>query len=35
VAQLFLQQSAPRLSSGAPVGSDGWFADGAPAGTRH
>ena len=27
VAQLFLQQCAPRLTSGAVPGADGWFAD--------
>jgi hypothetical protein len=27
VAQLFLQHYAPRLQSGATVGTDGWFAD--------
>ena len=26
VAQVFLQHYAPRLETGAPVGSDGWFA---------
>ena len=32
VAQLFLQQSAPRLGAGAPLGSDGWFAEFLPSG---
>jgi DNA-binding CsgD family transcriptional regulator len=35
VAQLFLQQSAPRISEGAPLGADGWFADPTLASTRH
>ena len=30
VAQLFLQQCAPRLSSGALPGPDGWFIDDRP-----
>ena len=28
VAQLFLQQCAPKLAAGAPPGADGWFVDG-------
>ena len=28
VAQLFLQQCAPRLAAAAPPGADGWFVDG-------
>ena len=35
VAQLFFQQSAPRLQAGAPLGSDGWFVDSAVAGSGH
>jgi DNA-binding CsgD family transcriptional regulator len=35
VAQLFLQQSAPRLRAGAPLRSDGWFAGSAPVEPRH
>jgi DNA-binding CsgD family transcriptional regulator len=31
VAQLFLQQCAPKLTSGALPGADGWFADDPPA----
>ena len=27
VAQLFLQQCAPRIAVGAPPGADGWFVD--------
>jgi DNA-binding CsgD family transcriptional regulator len=30
VAQLFLQQVAPRLAAGATPGADGWFLDGPP-----
>jgi DNA-binding CsgD family transcriptional regulator len=30
VAQLFLQQCAPRLAVGASPGADGWFVDGPP-----
>jgi DNA-binding CsgD family transcriptional regulator len=33
VAQLFLQQSAPRLAAGVALRSDGWFADSGPAAT--
>ena len=32
VAQVFLQHYAPRLETGAKIGSDGWFADEAPQG---
>jgi len=35
VAQLFFQQSAPRLSAAAPLRSDGWFSDATPTGTGH
>jgi DNA-binding CsgD family transcriptional regulator len=28
VAQLFMQQCAPRLAAGAPPGADGWFLEG-------
>ncbi len=34
VAQLFLQQCAPRLAAGASPGADGWFADAEAAGPR-
>jgi DNA-binding CsgD family transcriptional regulator len=35
VAQLFLQQSEPRISAGAPLGADGWFAGPSPTTTPH